>query len=75
MEVKVGVVHTGKELTVELGDDADSDSVLGDIRNALAEDDVIWLTDKKGRKVGVPSSKVAYVEIAEAGEKTVGFGR
>jgi hypothetical protein len=36
---------------------------------------VIWLTDKKGRRVGVPSDKVAYIEVAEEdAAKRVGFG-
>ena len=36
---------------------------------------VLWLADKKGRRVGIPSDKVAYVEITEedAGQR-VGFG-
>ncbi len=31
---------------------------------------VIWLTDKKGRRVGIPTDKIAYIEVAEedAGE-------
>ena len=32
--------------------------------DALADDDrVLWLTDKRGRQVGVPVAKIAYVEI------------
>jgi hypothetical protein len=35
---------------------------------------MLWLTDRKGRRVGVPSAKLAYVEIgAEASERRVGF--
>ena len=36
---------------------------------------VLWLTDKRGRSVGVPSDKVAYVEIGASGDdRRVGFG-
>ena len=36
---------------------------------------MLWLTDAKGRKVGIPSDKVAYVEIdADGTAKRVGFG-
>jgi hypothetical protein len=36
---------------------------------------VLWLTDRKGRKVGVPSSRIAYVEFGvPASERRVGFG-
>jgi hypothetical protein len=36
---------------------------------------VLWLTDKKGRRVGVPVAKVAYIEVgAPAADRRVGFG-
>jgi hypothetical protein len=36
---------------------------------------VLWLTDRKGRRVGVPVVKVAYVEVgAPASDRRVGFG-
>ena len=43
---------------------------------ALADDDaVLWLTDKRGRDIGIPSSKVAYVEIGTAdNDRKIGFG-
>ena len=42
---------------------------------ALAGDTILWLTDRKGRRVGVPASKIAYLEIGPASaERRVGFG-
>ena len=36
---------------------------------------VLWLTDRKGRRVGVPAAKLAYVEIGSpTEERRVGFG-
>ena len=36
---------------------------------------VLWLTDRKGRKVGVPSSRIAYIELnTTSDERRVGFG-
>jgi hypothetical protein len=77
VEVRIGVIYTPKEIEVELGDDADREQLLRDIEAALADDGkVLWLTDKKGRSVGVPAGKVAYVEVAAGhGEgRRVGFG-
>ncbi|MGH9087857.1 MAG: DUF3107 domain-containing protein [Acidimicrobiales bacterium] len=76
MDVRIGIVQTPKELEVELGDDADRDRVLADIEGALGGDDaVLWLTDRRGRRVGVPVAKVAYVEVgAPATDRRVGFG-
>jgi len=35
---------------------------------------MLWLTDRKGRRVGVPAAKVAYVEIGSPSEeRRVGF--
>jgi hypothetical protein len=76
VDVRIGITQTPKELEVELGDDADRDAVLADIEKALSGDEgVLWLTDRKGRRVGVPTAKVAYVEVgAPAADRRVGFG-
>ncbi len=64
MDVRIGIVQSMKELDIELPEDADRDKVLADIETALAEDGtILWLTDRKGRQVGVPVAKVAYVEL------------
>ncbi len=55
VDVRIGIVQSMKELDVELPDDADRDKVLADIETALGRGrDVLWLTDRKGRQVGVP---------------------
>ena len=75
MDVRIGVTYTAKEIDVELGDDADAAAVKADIDEALAsETGVLWLTDKKGRQVGVPVAKLAYVELGAPGdERRIGF--
>ena len=75
MELRIGVVHTPKELNLEL--DGTADEVVGTIDKALAGDTpVVWLTDVKGRRVGIPASRIAYIEVDEDGaNKRVGFGR
>ena len=76
MDVRIGITHTPKELEVEMPDDAEPDDVVADIEKLLnTGDGVLWLTDRKGRKVGVPVAKVAYVEVgAPSSERRVGFG-
>lgn len=75
MDVRIGIVQTPKELEVELADDTDRDELLADIETALSADvGVLWLTDRRGRRVGVPVSRVAYVEVgAPSSERRVGF--
>lgn len=69
------MVRTQKELTLEL--DGGADDVVARIDAALAGDGpMVWVTDVKGRRVGVPADKIAYIEIDEDGSsKRVGFGR
>jgi hypothetical protein len=76
MEVRIGVIHTPKELLIEV-DGSNADDLVATLRDALEKDDgVVWLQDVRGRRIGVPIQKVAYVEIdAEGTEKRVGFGR
>ena len=76
MDVRIGITHTPKELEVEMPDDVDRDKVVAEIEKLLKTGDgVLWLTDRKGRRVGVPVVKVAYVEVgAPSSERRVGFG-
>jgi hypothetical protein len=77
VDVRIGIVQTPKELEVEMAEDADRDKILADIEKALSgsDDAVLWLTDRRGRRVAVPVAKVAYVEVgAPSHERRVGFG-
>jgi hypothetical protein len=74
MEIRIGVVQTARELNLETDDSVDA--VTATIESAIAAGDgVLWLTDKKGRRVGVAVDKIAYVEIVtDAAGRKVGFG-
>ncbi len=76
MDVRIGIVQSMKELDIELPDDADRDKVLADMEEALGEEGkILWLTDRKGRQVGVPVAKIAYVELdPPSTDRRVGFG-
>jgi hypothetical protein len=75
VEVRIGIVQSMKELEIDLPEDADRDEVLKQVEDALDKETVLWLVDRRGRKVGIPSARVAYVEVgAPAGERRVGFG-
>jgi hypothetical protein len=76
VEVRIGVTQSPKELEVDLGDETDAAGVAKMVEEALNGGlGVLWLTDRKGRRVGVPAAKVAYVEIGSPSEeRRVGFG-
>jgi hypothetical protein len=76
VDIRIGVIQTPKEIEVEVADDSDRDKLMDDIDSTLARPDgVLWLTDRRGRRVGVPVARVAYVEVDVASEdRRVGFG-
>jgi hypothetical protein len=76
VDVRIGVTYSAKEIDVELGEEADATELRGQIDGVLGGGDgVLWLTDRKGRQVGVPVAKVAYVEIGSPhDERRIGFG-
>jgi hypothetical protein len=75
MEIRIGIVQSMKELELDLGSEANVDQVTRDVEDAMSNDSVLWLTDRKGRRVGVPAARIAYVEFGSpAGDRVVGFG-
>jgi Protein of unknown function (DUF3107) len=74
MEVRIGVLHTPKE--IELDVDGKPEDIAKALDRALEKEDaVLWLTDTKGRRIGVPGERIAYVEIeGDHDTKRVGFG-
>ena len=74
--MRIGVTYSAKELDLEVGEDTSAEQLRAQVESALSDDDgVLWLTDRKGRQVGVPVSKVAYVEIGSPHEeRRIGFG-
>ncbi|MFC7343161.1 DUF3107 domain-containing protein [Saccharopolyspora griseoalba] len=73
MEVKIGVVDSPRELTVDSGQTPQEIQSL--VSDTLKKDEaVLALTDVKGRQIMIPSTKIAYVEIGPADAPRVGFG-
>ncbi|MEO3975906.1 DUF3107 domain-containing protein [Streptomyces sp. CAU 1734] len=73
MEVKIGVLHTPREIVLESGQSAED--VERAVEQALAgKERLLSLSDDKGRRILVPSDRIAYVEIGEPATRRVGFG-
>lgn len=72
MEIKVGIQHVAREITVETEETAAD--VEQNLLRALADDSILTLTDTKGRKVLVPVAKIAYVDLGQEHVRPVGFG-
>ena len=75
MDIRIGVTYSPKELDIELAEDADPASVKAEHGEELSGSGVLWLIDRKGRQVGVPVDKVAYVELGRPdADHRIGFG-
>ena len=75
MDVRIGVTQAPRELTIELADDLDREELKTKVEAALSGAvDVLWLTDRRNRDVGVSAAKIAYIEIGSPdGERKIGF--
>lgn len=73
MEVKIGVQHAPREISIESSQSAaEVEKAVADALSGTAR--LLSLTDEHGRKVLVPSDRLAYVEIGEPSVRKVGFG-
>ena len=73
MEVRIGVKGAPRELVIESGQTPDE--IQQTIDTALSSSaPTVVLLDEKGKRVVVATDKLAYVEIAEAESRRVGFG-
>ncbi|MGH2767600.1 MAG: DUF3107 domain-containing protein [Actinomycetota bacterium] len=74
IEVRIGIAEVAKELTIEVEESAEA--VVDRVSAALgSESSLLLLTDKRGKRVAVPTARLAYVEIEPQGSsRAVGFG-
>jgi len=72
VEVKIGVQHANRELVIDSAESGDT--VEAAVAKALSGDErALVLVDSKGRKVIVPTDKLAYVELGSPTSGQVGF--
>ena len=72
VEVRIGVQQAARELVLESTETPDA--VAKKVSEALKSGGLLDLVDEKGRRVVVPADRLAYVEIAAAESRRVGFG-
>jgi hypothetical protein len=76
VDIRIGVIYSPKELTVEMSDHTSPDELQKQINDAVASGSgMLWLTDRRGRQVGVPIDRLTYVEIGSPDDaRRIGFG-
>jgi hypothetical protein len=73
VEVKIGVQHSPKELVID--SPKSPDEIAEEVSKAMSssKDGLLTLVDERGRRVVIPVDRIAYVEIAQADQRRVGF--
>jgi hypothetical protein len=76
MDVRIGVLHTMKEIEIELPTDAVRADIKTRIDDALSDEgNTLWLMDRHGKDVAIRSARIAYVELSSPDhERRIGFG-
>ena len=73
MEIKIGIQHINREVTIEA--QSSGDEVGRDFVKALEDDGVLTLTDDRGRKLIVPARTIGYLDLGQEHARPVGFGQ
>ncbi len=72
MEIRIGIANTGRELTFETAESADTvKKAVADALDASAS--YVQFTDVKGNSYMVPTTGLAFVEIGTEESRRVGF--
>jgi len=75
VDVRIGITQTPREIEVELAENTNADDLVAKVEKAVTAATMLWLTDKRGRRVGIPAAKLAYIELDTGAEtRRVGFG-
>ncbi|MDO5500613.1 MAG: DUF3107 domain-containing protein [Propionibacteriaceae bacterium] len=72
MEIKVGIQHVAREITVET--DETANQVAEAYQRAVADDGLLTLTDTKGGRTLIRADAIAYLDLGEEKPRRVGFG-
>ena len=75
MDVRIGVLHTPKEIEIELPADAAQAEIRSRVDSAMADGSVLWLVDRHGAEYGIPVDRIAWVQIGSPdADRRIGFG-
>ncbi|MGH1491375.1 MAG: DUF3107 domain-containing protein [Acidimicrobiales bacterium] len=76
MDVRIGIAESPQIIEVELEDGADRATIKSDIEAALeGKSKILWLTDRKGKELAVPSEQISFVELGTSdADRKIGFG-
>ena len=73
MRARIGIADTGREIEVDVeGRDQIVESLEAAYRDRTP---MLWFKNAKGRDIGVPLARLAFVELMDDSDQRVGFSR
>lgn len=73
MKARIGIADTGREIEVEI---KDRDELAKRLETAYRKNTpILWFRDSRDRDIGIPLARVAFIEITEDSDQSVGFAR
>tara|TARA_B100000678_G_scaffold128659_1_gene107713 strand:- start:703 stop:933 length:231 start_codon:yes stop_codon:yes gene_type:complete len=73
MEIRIGIMNVARELTLDVEDDV-AEKLKLESESALDEGaNMLWITDRDGREVGVSVAQLAFIEFGATGDRRIGF--
>jgi hypothetical protein len=72
VDVRIGIQQAPREVAFE--SDASPQELADIVTEAWAANELVTLTDAKGRRILVPTDKIAFIEIGAEAIGRVGFG-
>lgn len=71
VKARIGIADTGREVEVEV---EDRTGFMERLEAAHRRDEpILWFTDAKGADLGVPLRRIAYIELVDEPDRSVGF--
>ncbi len=68
---RIGVADTDRVIEIDIDD---HEAFVTEIEEAFATGKLMfWITDVRGRRVGLPLGRIGFVDVETAGERSVGF--
>ncbi len=68
-KLRIGV-EGARELEIEVDD---VKAAVSELEKGLGDDSIVWITDSKGDRHGIVSRRLAFVEVEESSDRSVGF--
>lgn len=73
MRARIGIADAGREIEVEVASRAE---VVERLESAFSEGvPILWFKNEKGRDIGVPLDRIAFVELVDDRDQAIGFAR